>query len=92
MHSHLLGIGKACSALEVVDALDDILKREELCLLVKFEQDNLFVQVLHLFFPLLELFALDRTGVTRWSSINKALHFDKLSSCVPKEATRTEVF
>ena len=43
MHFHLLGIEQACSALEVVDALDDILKREELCLLVKFEQDNLFV-------------------------------------------------
>ena len=59
MYFHLLGIEHACSALEVVDALDDILKRKELCLLVKFEQDNLFVQVLHLFSPLMELFALD---------------------------------
>ena len=41
--SRLRGLQQQSSALEVVDALDDILKREELCLLVKFEQDNLFV-------------------------------------------------
>ena len=57
--SRLRGLQQQSSALEVVDALDDILQGEELCLLVKLEQDDLFVQVLHLFFPLLELFALD---------------------------------
>ena len=57
--SRLLGLQQQSSALEVVDALDDVLQGEELCLLVKFEQDDLLVQVLHLFFPLLELFALD---------------------------------
>ena len=57
------------SILEVVDALDDVLERVQLLLLVKFEHDHIFVEIFHVLFPRLELFPLDARRVTRGSQI-----------------------
>ena len=47
------------SALQVVNALDYVLQRVHLLLLVEFEQDYLFVELLDVLLPVLELLTLD---------------------------------
>lgn len=79
------------SVLEIVDALNNLLQREQLVLLVELEQDHFFVEALDFELPLLELLALNARGVTGRSHIRQPLHLLELLSCVPEEPAGAEI-